>query len=233
MKLTLIFILSSILVTAQNILRDQDQKDWSPKEQEALAQITPPKFKFPFPDLETYKGIVSWQMLAQIKIGAFSYNSRAYAGDSSVICAYSIFGLSNMGEDISNEFRGNDSNVRATFHAIYQNKSLHSLLYNWLKSSLLKSWKNQPTEYKNTIKGLMNYVLGYLKTFDLKAETAYLENLKKNQSEYDFCSTDRFKKHSPFRKGAAWCYRRIAAGHMSAPYLIEWCIKIQNEILTQ
>ena len=231
MKRYFFLLTLSVPAFGQLVLRDNDKFRLNDAEIENVSHIPAPSFKFPVPNLTTYEGELTWQQVAQIKIASFLFNTRAYGGDSAVICAYSVFGLSNLGEDISNEMRSEDGKVKEAFYSIYKNRNIHNQIFGWVKPSLSDAWKRQTMADKNTLKALMDYVISYLKSFDLKAETAYLEKLKQSNKEYEFCNSDIKGAASPFRKGAAWCYRRIAAGHMDAAYLLGWCTRIKKEIM--
>ena len=231
----IILICAGTSVQAQEIiLSGYDIKEWSETEKEAIRKVTPPAFKFPTEyALKTDSSTTTWQYLAQAKVSSFMYNVRSYSSpdkvNKAVACAYSVFGLANHAEQFSGAFEyfKKPEVVDAVF-SIYKSKAYHESLYTWLQPSISAAWSSLEPRFKDTFREMLSYVIIYLQTLDIKKEAAYL---KSNEAEFTY--KDRVGKISPYRKGAAWCFRRINSGHMDKEYLLRWCFKIQNEIVSQ
>lgn len=225
---------STLVMQAQDIvLKGYDAKDLPEAEKQALRKIGPPSFQLPveYPCKQRDGSAMTWQYLAQAKISNFMYNIREYSSatevDKAVACGYSVFGLANHTETFANLFsHDKDEQTVQTIFTIYMTQSYHDLLYVWMKPSLTAAWAAQEPRFKDTFREMMSYIVSYLNTLDMEKETAYFK-----EKEAEFAYRDRLGEGSPYRKGAAWCFRRIQAGHMDKAYILSWCDKINKEIM--
>jgi hypothetical protein len=162
-------------------------------------------------------------------------NPKKVSVPEGVVCAYGFLGLGNQTESLGIEkaFYTKDKEIMSTVYSIYKNHSVHNSIFNWLKPSLKKSWILLGKEYKKAYREMIDYMIQYLSTFDLKKEDQYFKSLhvQGKDAEHSFLARDRFGKTSWYRKGSAWCYRRIKAEHMDKDYIMKWLNKIKKEIM--